>query len=86
MQQAVQRTLGHASAAMTPDAYTDPFDDDPDALGSALDDAATRLGVPAVCPTGRQGNEEGRHSPGLPGNQRPCLQWAPWGSNPRPMD
>ena len=33
---AVQRQLGHASAAMTLDIYADLFDDDLDALSSAM--------------------------------------------------
>ena len=36
---AVQRMLGHASAAMTLDTYADLFDDDLDAVGMALDEA-----------------------------------------------
>ncbi|WP_431278256.1 tyrosine-type recombinase/integrase [Leifsonia poae] len=38
---AVQRMLGHKSAAMTLDVYADLFDDDLDAVGSALDVART---------------------------------------------
>jgi len=41
---AVQRMLGHASAAMTLDVYADLFDDDLDAVGDAL----SRLGAPEV--------------------------------------
>ena len=41
---AVQRMLGHASAAMTLDVYSDLFDDDLDAVGAALSAA----GDPAV--------------------------------------
>lgn len=37
---AVQRMLGHASAAMTLDVYADLFDDDLDAVAAALDGAA----------------------------------------------
>lgn len=36
---AVQRMLGHASAAMTLDVYSDLFDDDLDAVAKALDQA-----------------------------------------------
>lgn len=36
---AVQRMLGHASAAMTLDTYADLFDDDLDAVSAALDNA-----------------------------------------------
>ncbi len=34
---AVQRMLGHASAAMTLDTYADPFEDDLDAVSDRLD-------------------------------------------------
>jgi integrase len=39
---AVQRMLGHASAAMTLDTYADLFDDDLDAVALALDEAKKR--------------------------------------------
>ncbi|MFT4051117.1 MAG: tyrosine-type recombinase/integrase [Microbacterium sp.] len=39
---AVQRMLGHASAAMTLDTYADLFDDDLDAVAEALDQARSR--------------------------------------------
>jgi integrase len=39
---AVQRMLGHSSAAMTLDTYADLFDDDLDAVAIALDTARTR--------------------------------------------
>ncbi|WP_431246387.1 tyrosine-type recombinase/integrase [Leifsonia xyli] len=39
---AVQRMLGHASAAMTLDTYSDLFDDDLDAVASRLNSAAAR--------------------------------------------
>jgi integrase len=39
---AVQRMLGHASAAMTLDTYADLFDSDLDAVAFALDDARTK--------------------------------------------
>lgn len=42
---AVQRMLGHASAAMTLDVYGDLFDDDLDAVADALDHARTRSSV-----------------------------------------
>ena len=45
---AVQRMLGHASAAMTLDTYADLFDDDLDAVSAALDTAAERSGLPAM--------------------------------------
>jgi integrase len=42
---AVQRMLGHASAAMTLDIYADLFDDDLEAVATALDAARTRESV-----------------------------------------
>jgi len=45
---AVQRMLGHASAAMTLDTYADLFDDDLDDVADALDRAAERAGVSEV--------------------------------------
>ena len=42
---AVQRMLGHASAAMTLDTYADLFDDDLDAVGTALNHAADAASV-----------------------------------------
>lgn len=41
----VQRMLGHASAAMTLDVYSDLFDDDLDAVADALDAGARRTSV-----------------------------------------
>jgi integrase len=45
---AVQRMLGHASAAMTLDTYADLFDTDLDAVGEALDRARTQSVVGEV--------------------------------------
>lgn len=45
---AVQRMLGHASAAMTLDVYGDLFDDDLDAVADALDQAHARSSVSTV--------------------------------------
>lgn len=42
---AVQRMLGHSSAAMTLDVYADLFDRDLDAVADALDQAVSRSGV-----------------------------------------
>ncbi len=42
---AVQRMLGHASAAMTLDIYADLFDDDLEAVATELDAARTRESV-----------------------------------------
>lgn len=45
---AVQRMLGHASAAMTLDVYADLFDDDLDAVAAALDQAKRSANVVTV--------------------------------------
>ncbi|MEO6828007.1 MAG: tyrosine-type recombinase/integrase [Microbacteriaceae bacterium] len=47
---AVQRMLGHASAAMTLDVYADLFEDDLDEVAAALDQARSKTIVPKSCP------------------------------------
>ncbi|MCK0091222.1 site-specific integrase [Rhodococcus sp. F64268] len=47
---ALQRMLGHASAAMTLDTYSDLFDEDLDAVAVVLDHAYSGAGVPKMCP------------------------------------
>ncbi|MEF2977037.1 tyrosine-type recombinase/integrase [Subtercola sp. YIM 133946] len=47
---AVQRMLGHASAAMTLDTYADLFDDDLDAVALALGEAKAKSSVSKMCP------------------------------------
>ncbi|WP_349307104.1 site-specific integrase [Arthrobacter sp. H35-D1] len=47
---AVQRMLGHSSAAMTLDIYADLFDGDLDAVAVALDKAVSQSDVPKRCP------------------------------------
>ncbi len=47
---AVQRMLGHKSAAMTLDVYSGLFDDDLDAVAERLDAATRNAGVPLVRP------------------------------------
>jgi integrase len=47
---AVQRMLGHASAAMTLDIYADLFDDDLDAVAEALDQARSASDVAELLP------------------------------------
>lgn len=49
---ALQRMLGHASAAMTLDVYADLFDDDLDDVAVALDQAKAKTNVPKPCPNG----------------------------------
>ncbi|MDF2442783.1 MAG: hypothetical protein JWR01_986, partial [Subtercola sp.] len=51
---AVQRMLGHASAAMTLDTYADLFDDDLDAVGEALGQAKANSDVSKPRPLGVQ--------------------------------
>lgn len=41
----VQRMLGHASAAMTQNVYSDLFDDDLNAVADALDQARSKVNV-----------------------------------------
>ncbi|GGF27976.1 hypothetical protein GCM10011399_21580 [Subtercola lobariae] len=48
---AVQRMLGHKSAAMTLDTYADLFDDDLDAVTDALNDARSRSKASAISAT-----------------------------------
>ncbi|MHC2999964.1 tyrosine-type recombinase/integrase [Microbacterium sp. HJ5] len=56
---AVQRMLGHASAAMTLDTYADLFDDDLDAVAAALAQARHQsvIVLPAIGPTSVGGPE-----------------------------
>ena len=60
---ALQRMLGHASAAMTLDTYADLFDDDLDAVAIALNTAALSAGVPKMCPPSAQaGGDQGKNN------------------------
>lgn len=54
---AVQKMLGHASVAMTLDIYADLFDDDLEAVATALNDARSRESVFKMC---SPGSDEGR--------------------------
>ena len=47
---AVQRILGHSSAAMTLDIYADLFDYDLDAVATALDQAVSQSDVAKMLP------------------------------------
>lgn len=49
---AVQKMLGHASAAMTLDIYADLFDDDLSDVANRLNDAAKNSSVSRLCPNG----------------------------------
>lgn len=55
---AVQRMLGHASAAMTLDVYGDLFDDDLDAVATRLDEARSASSVAKVLPRTPGGKEK----------------------------
>lgn len=54
---AVQRMLGHASASMTLDVYSDLFDDDLDAVAERLDHRLTATDVAKMWPAAASGNE-----------------------------
>lgn len=47
---AVQRMLGHSSAAMTLDVYAELFDEDLNAVADALDHAVSAAGVARMLP------------------------------------
>ena len=52
--------LGHASAEVTLNVYSDLFDDDLDDVADRLDQAAARAVVSKVCPQPHSaGNDEG---------------------------
>ena len=65
---AVQRMLGHASAAVTLDRYADLFEDDLDAVAAALNDAALLTSVgklwAASGPDGSVTSSRNRETPG----------------------
>ncbi|RIK12295.1 MAG: hypothetical protein DCC47_07640, partial [Acidobacteria bacterium] len=52
---ALQRMLGHASAAMTLDVYADLFDEDLEAVASALSEARAKASVGKECINRRAG-------------------------------
>lgn len=60
---ALQKMLGHASAAMTLDVYADLFDDDLDGVATALDHARTQKSVSKVCPRGVHDGPEQTQKP-----------------------
>ncbi len=49
---AVQKMLGHASAAMTLDVYGGLFDDELDAVAERMHDAASKRSAPQMRPSG----------------------------------
>jgi hypothetical protein len=88
---AVQRILGHASAAMTLDIYADLFDDDLEAVATALDKARARESVGkmrarVLSPTRDSPPTCGFTGVGwrLPRNSRGSIPLAPGDSVPRP--
>jgi hypothetical protein len=84
--EAVQRMLGHASAAMTLDVSADLFDDDLDLAGAGMDDGRLRTDVGKMW--ANRGSRT-RAAPAHPAQTRCSVsarKWAPWGSNPRPAD
>lgn len=64
---AIQRMLGHASAAMTLDVYSDLFDDDLDAVADRLDQAVAVTNVSKLRPAPRGRRTEIAIYPGIPG-------------------
>ncbi|WP_307842117.1 site-specific integrase [Salinibacterium sp. SWN1162] len=60
---AVQRMLGHASAAMTLDTYADLFDDDLDAVSVALDQAASKSNVGKMWANGERAHGQKSNVP-----------------------
>jgi len=79
---AVQRMLGHASAAMTLDTYADVFDDDLDAVAAALDRAKASAPVAKVLPKHVAPTKRGLETPGKSRQKGPTKQCRQWGSNP----
>lgn len=64
---AIQRMLGHASAAMTLDIYADLFDDDLDDVSARLDDAATKSVVGFLWGMGKSEQKKPPESAGFRG-------------------
>lgn len=62
---AVQRLLGHKSAAMTLDVYADLFDSDLDDVATALDDAVSQMNVVKTWSKEDSGKEESPHIVGI---------------------
>ena len=62
---AVQRMLGHASAAMTLDIYADLFDDDLNAVSDRLDEAYERSSVAKCGQTLARHRPEHEENPGI---------------------
>lgn len=56
---AIQKMLGHASAAMTLDVYADLFDDDLEVVATALSEARTKAGVGRMWAEGEQAAADG---------------------------
>jgi len=67
---AVQKMLGHASAAMTLDIYADLFDDDLEAVATALDQARARESVGTMWARDEHGAANRYHGTDLPPSSR----------------
>jgi len=68
---AVQRMLGHASAAMTLDVYADLFDDDVDVVSAALGEARAAALVSKSCPNEPATEDLGPAIPVFAGDHTP---------------
>ncbi|MFB2573217.1 tyrosine-type recombinase/integrase [Micrococcus sp. IITD107] len=79
---AVQRMLGHSSAAMTLDIYADLFDDDLNAVADRLDEVVSEQIVDKRGQTHDPRADEGRYSPGISREWRPSNMVPPVGLEP----
>jgi hypothetical protein len=75
---AVQRMLGHASAAMTLDVYSGLFDDDLDGVGERLNEARPAEWYPFGTPRRGRGGDRVAICPLTRPNTEP-----PWGIEPQ---
>ena len=84
---AVQRMLGHASAAMTLDVYAGLFGDDLDAVADRLDEAAATARADYLRTAGQNSDvRELRPTAENDVNPPDSGLWGGWDSNPRPRD
>jgi hypothetical protein len=83
---AVQRMLGHASAAITLDVYSGLFDDDLGALAERMDAAHDALETSQTVGTVWRGTRSSRSKIKPQAAGLRLHRWGGWGSNPRPRD
>ncbi|MCW2575597.1 MAG: integrase family protein [Modestobacter sp.] len=83
---AVQRMLGHASAAMTLDVYSGLFDDDLGALAERMDAAHDALKSPRTLGTVGHGAQLSRAQARQQVPDLRLCRRRGWGSNPQPRD